>query len=44
MKCTRAWFTTKNEYLDKLSVDLVLAFQDRVHGFPAATRHAVLYL
>ena len=23
---TRAWFTTMNEYLDKLSVDLTLSF------------------
>ena len=24
----RAWFTTMNKYLDKLSVDVALAFQD----------------
>ena len=35
IKCTRAWFTTMNEYLDKLSVEVALAFQN------VATRHAL---
>ena len=32
---TRAWFTTMNERLDKLSVDVALAFED------IATRHVL---